>query len=243
MTIRPAAVGMGLLLPLLVLLVAGCGVEQSEPTLEARPTSTETLAASPTSTTEPTSTAEPAPASTPRSTATPESKLVATQTPVPPLGTVIGLRVINVTEDSITLQWEPPANSGLVPVEQYEVVRDPSSGAGGHHYLSDTMFIDVGLENGTDYNYRLRAVGQGGIKGAELSIKVSTLDSPTPYPTATLVPPPTNTPTPAPPPTFTPVPTPTPAPTFTPVPTLAPTRDGHASNECLAGDRNKGCND
>ena len=172
MELRPAVVLAGLLLSLVVLLVGGCGVEQPAPPPEVA--STATLVAIPTSTTEPTSTPEPTPSPTPQLTATPEPEVVATHTPAPLPGTVLNLRVINVTQDTITLQWQPPANSDVVAAEQYEVIREASSGF-GHHYVLETMLTDVGLESGTEYNYRLRAVGAGGIKGSELNIKASTL--------------------------------------------------------------------
>ena len=215
---------------LLVLLVVGCGVEQSESEPNPTPSSapTPTLEATPTSTPDPTPTTEAVPTPTPQSTETPEPTVVPTHTPVPPPSTVRNLRVINVTEDSITLQWEPPANSDLVSVEQYEVTRDVSISPDEHHFVLETTFTDVGLREGTEHKYRVRAIGAGGIKGTETSIEESTLESPTPEPTETPVPEPaaTDTPqptvTPSPSPTSPAMATPTPPAGLAPVPTATP---------------------
>ena len=135
-----------------------------------------------------------------------------------------------MTEDSITLQWKPPANSDEVSVERYEVTRDMSFLPDEHHFVSETTFTDMGLTSGTEHKYRVRAIGTGGVEGAEINIEGSTLDSATPEPTLTPEPTAVSTPaptaTPSPAPTLTPEPTAvsTPAPTATPspAPTLSP---------------------
>ena len=139
MELRPAVVLAGLLLSLVVLLVGGCGVEQPAPPPEVA--STATLVAIPTSTTEPTSTPSDPVADTTidryaRTGGGGDSHARASP------GTVLNLRVINVTQDTITLQWQPPANSDVVAAEQYEVIREASSGF-GHHYVLETMLTDV----------------------------------------------------------------------------------------------------
>ena len=169
----------------------------------------------------------PTPTDTPLPAFTAKPTPLPTHTPVPPPGVVQQLEVINVTEGSITLQWKPPANSDVVPVERYEVTRDVSFGLDEHHFVSETTFTDVGLRSGREHRYRVRAIGTGGMEGAEISIEGSTLDSATPEPTRTptLEPTraPTATPTPEPTPTQIPTATPTPEDLATPVPTRTPT--------------------
>ena len=172
------------------------------------PTATDTPVPTPTDTPLPAFTAEPTP--------------LPTHTPVPPPGVVQQLEVINVTEGSITLQWKPPANSDVVPVERYEVTRDVSFGLDEHHFVSETTFTDVGLRSGREHKYHVRAIGTGGMEGAEISIEGSTLDSATPEPTRT----PTLEPTRAPTATPTPAPTPTQIPTATPTPEQSPVAIG-----------------
>ena len=172
------------------------------------PTATDTPVPTPTDTPLPAFTAEPTP--------------LPTHTPVPPPGVVQQLEVINVTEGSITLQWKPPANSDVVPVERYEVTRDVSFGLDEHHFVSETTFTDVGLRSGREHKYHVRAIGTGGMEGAEISIEGSTLDSATPEPTRT----PTLEPTRAPTATPTPEPTPTQIPTATPTPEQSPVAIG-----------------
>ena len=164
----------------------------------------------------------PTPTDTPLPAFTAEPTPLPTHTPVPPPGVVQQLEVINVTEGSITLQWKPPANSDVVPVERYEVTRDVSFGLDEHHFVSETTFTDVGLRSGREHKYHVRAIGTGGMEGAEISIEGSTLDSATPEPTRT----PTLEPTRAPTATPTPEPTPTQIPTATPTPEQSPVAIG-----------------
>ena len=166
-------------------------------------TPTPSIEATQTTTTQPTET--PGPTSPPTSTPPPAATALPTRTPVP--GVVQNLRVTNITENLITLQWDPPANSDAVPVNRYEVTRDVPLGPDEHNFISDTTFTDVGLGEGTEYRYRVRAIGTGGIEGSEVIIEESTLTSPTPEPTVVVVPP-----------TSTPPPAATALPTRTPVP-------------------------
>ena len=134
-----------------------------------------------------------------------------------------------MTEDSITLQWKPPANSDEVSVERYEVTRDMSFLPDEHHFVPETTFTDMGLTSGTEHKYRIRAIGTGGVEGAEINIEGSTLDSATPEPTLTpeptavSTPAPTATPSPEPMPTAEPTAPPEPAATPEPMPTAEPT--------------------
>ena len=211
----------------MILWVSACGDDpqpNSTPVTLTQPVPT----VAPVATTPPTDTPSPsataAPTFTPAPTAAPAP---TTNTPIPPPGSVQNLEVVKVTEDSITLQWKPPANSNVVPVERYEVTRDISFGRDEHDFVAVTTFTDVGLRSGAKHKYRVRAIGAGGVEGVEVSIEVSTSGSPTPEPSST----PTLVPTAV--PVATPVPTPDPTPTLeptstsvsaaTPVPTPEPT--------------------
>ena len=161
-----------------------------------------------------------APTEVPLAPATPEP----TQTPVPPTATPVlhpsavqNLRAASVSEDSITLQWDPPANADVVPADRYEVTRDVSLGSDEHNFVLETTFTDMGLRSDTGYKYRVRAIGAGGTEGPEAGIEGTTLKPPTPEPTQTPEPSVTSIPS-----TQTPLSTatlpPTPAPTETPMP-------------------------
>ena len=166
-----------------------------------------TLMPEPTRTTLPESTPSQIP------TAAPTSEPTSTQTPVsdlPPPGAVRDLQAVSVTETSIMLQWKPPANSDAASVERYEVTRDISLRPDEHYFVSETAFTETGLRSGTEHKYRVKAIGEGGTEGEEVSIRVSTLDSSTPEPT--------RTPTPEPTPIQAATPTPTPEPTPTEIP-------------------------
>ena len=189
------------------------------PTSASVPNRTPTLAPILTDTPVPTLTNTPLPV------ATPETTPLPTQTPVPPPGVVLDLEVAHTTEDSITLQWKPPANSDAVTVARYEVTRDLALRPDERHFVSETKFTDTGLGGGTEQKYRVRAIGPGGVEGAEISIAGSTLDPATPEPTRTPTPEATATPTlePTPPAIATPTPTSTPTPEPTATPTPEPT--------------------
>ena len=147
-----------------------------------------TLMPEPTRTTLPESTPSQIP------TAAPTSEPTSTQTPVsdlPPPGAVRDLQAVSVTETSIMLQWKPPANSDAASVERYEVTRDISLLPDEHYFVSETAFTETGLRSGTEHKYRVKAIGEGGTEGEEVSIRVSTLDSSTPEPTRTPTPEPT----------------------------------------------------
>ena len=182
----------------------------------------------PTLTPEPTRTTLPESTPSQIPTAAPTSEPTSTQTPVsdlPPPGAVRDLQAVSVTETSIMLQWKPPANSDAASVERYEVTRDISLRPDEHYFVSETAFTETGLRSGTEHKYRVKAIGEGGTEGEEVSIRVSTLDSSTPEPTRTPTPEPTPiqaaTPTPTPEPTpiqaATPTHTPEPTPTEIPV--------------------------
>ena len=162
----------------------------------------------PTLTPEPTRTTLPESTPSQIPTAAPTSEPTSTQTPVsdlPPPGAVRDLQAVSVTETSIMLQWKPPANSDAASVERYEVTRDISLRPDEHYFVSETAFTETGLRSGTEHKYRVKAIGEGGTEGEEVSIRVSTLDSSTPEPT--------RTPTPEPTPIQAATPTPTPEPT------------------------------
>ena len=193
------------------------------PTSAPEPDRTPTSVPIPTDTPDPTpvDTSAPTPTNTPVPEGTPEPTPLPTQTPLPPPGVVVDLEIANVTENSITLQWKPPDNSNVVPIEHYEVTRDIAFRPDEHHAVAETTFIDTELESSTEHRYRVRAIGPGGIEGAEISIVGSTLDSATPAPNRTPIPEPTPTDTPQPTATRTSLPTATA--TLTPVPTSTPT--------------------
>ena len=179
----------------------------------------------PTLTPEPTRTTLPESTPSQIPTAAPTSEPTSTQTPVsdlPPPGAVRDLQAVSVTETSIMLQWKPPANSDAASVERYEVTRDISLRPDEHYFVSETAFTETGLRSGTEHKYRVKAIGEGGTEGEEVSIRVSTLDSSTPEPTRTPTPEPT--PIQAATPTHTPEPTPTQAAMPTPTPEPTPTR-------------------
>ena len=144
---------------------------------------------------------------TPQPTATP---IPATATPVAYPSAVQNLSVADVSEHSITLRWDPPANADSVPVERYEVTRDVSFVPDEKSFVLETTFTDVGLEAGTEHRYRVRAIGVGGVQGVEVEIEEVTLSPPTPE--ATPTPEPTKAPVP-----LTPTPTPSELPTSTPI--------------------------
>ena len=103
------------------------------------------------------------------------------------------------------------------------ITRDIAFRPDEHHAVAETTFIDTELESSTEHRYRVRAIGPGGIEGAEISIVGSTLDSATPAPNRTPIPEPTPTDTPQPTATRTSLPTATA--TLTPVPTSTPTSE------------------
>ena len=175
----------------------------------------------PTLTPEPTRTTLPESTPSQIPTAAPTSEPTSTQTPVsdlPPPGAVRDLQAVSVTETSIMLQWKPPANSDAASVERYEVTRDISLRPDEHYFVSETAFTETGLRSGTEHKYRVKAIGEGGTEGEEVSIRVSTLDSSTPTPTPTPEPTPIQAATPTPTPEPTPIQAATP--THTPEPTL-----------------------
>ena len=144
-----------------------------------------------------------------------------TSTPVSQPGGVRNLGVVSVSEDSITLRWDPPANADSVQIEQYEVIQDVSFGSDERQFVSETMFTDTGLKPGTEYRYRVRAIGAGGLEGPEAGIERSTTRPLTPTPTQMPEPTATGIPsTPTPMPTATELP---PTPTATPEPTVTET--------------------
>ena len=114
----------------------------------------------PTQTPEPTVTSIP-PTPTPHPTATPVPPESPATTPVVHPAAVQNLRTVNVSEDSITLQWNPPENADAVPIDRYEVTRDVSPGPDEGNFVLETTFTDVGLEAGAEHKYRVRAIGAG----------------------------------------------------------------------------------
>ena len=122
------------------------------------------------------------------------------------------------------------------------MTRDVSLGPDEHSFVLERTFTDEGLRAGTEYRYRVRAIGAGGIEGAETGIEESTLESPTPEPGRTPqptivavapTPAPTATDTPrltaTPSLTTSPSATPTPVPSATPEPTRTPMPAHHCS--------------
>ena len=164
-------------------LLVGCGTEQTR--LPGESSTNATFNGN----SEPTPSPTAVPTSTPGPTRTPAPEPTVTETPVPtPPGIVRDLELLNVTEDTITLQWKPPANSDVVSVERYEVIRDIPFGLDKHFFVSETTFIDVGLQSDIEHKYRVRAIGAEEIEGEEVSISGYTLAAPTPEPTPSINP-------------------------------------------------------
>ena len=122
---------LSIILAALLAIWMACGTDDPAPAVveppvpeptEAPPAPTAPQASTP----EPTRSPEPIATNTPAPTAT--SEPTSTPTPAPAIApsVVQNLTVRRVTEDSLTLQWEPPANGDVAPVEQYEVTRDIS---------------------------------------------------------------------------------------------------------------------
>ena len=110
-------------------------------------------------------------------TSKPSSSESPATTAVSQPGGVLNLSMANVSEDSITLLWDPPANADSVQIEQYEVLQDVSFGSDERHFVSETTFTDTGLKPGTEYRYRVRAIGADGLEGPEVGIEESTAEA------------------------------------------------------------------
>ena len=163
------------LVALVALLAIGvaCGSEETAPPVlespvmeptNSRATTTTVLtpAPEPTRTPEPDATNTPAPAA-----ATSEPTATPTLAPTIAPSVMQDLTVRRVTEDSLTFEWEPPANSDVAPVDEYEVIRDVSLLPDQQQLVSETTFTDTGLTAGTEHSYRIRAIGVDGAKGAK----------------------------------------------------------------------------
>ena len=200
----------------LALLAFACS---SDPAPEAAVTGDAPVAA----VTTPSPSIEPTRVPTPQPTETPEPTSSPTETPGPAPGAVRNLRVASVTVNSITLQWDPPTNVDVTTVDRYEVTRDVSLGPDEHNFVAETTFTDVGLREGTEHKYRVRAIGAGETEGTEVNVEATTLESPTPEPTSTLAPTPTLEPTAT---SVPDTPTPKATPTSVPTPIPEPTRVG-----------------
>ncbi len=121
-------------------------------------------------------------------------------------GVVQNLKIESTTHDSITLRWGAPANATEVSVERYEITVDIAFFTDEHHFVADTTFTDDGLERRKTRRYRVRAVSEDGVEGAELTISGTTQSGPSvaslltktpPTPGARPGPSPQDTPTPA----------------------------------------------
>ena len=97
--------------------------------------------------------------------------------PDPP-GSVLALRMVNATEDSISLAWDPPANADAVTVDRYEVIREVPRLPDKSFSVAEAAFTDTGLDPETEYRYRVRAVSIDGVEGAEVDLVASTAVAP-----------------------------------------------------------------
>lgn len=90
-------------------------------------------------------------------------KIVVLDRPGPPIGPVI---VSDVTEDSVTLQWDPPAYDGGSQVTNYIVLKRETSTAAWSE-VSSTVARNVTkvmkLTKGEEYQFRIKAENRFGI--------------------------------------------------------------------------------
>ena len=77
---------------------------------------------------------------------------------------------VDVDNDHITVQWEPPESDGGAPIEEYVVERREKSEKDWHvvgrtpHTEEDSkhQFVDDRVVEGKEYYYRVRAVNKAG---------------------------------------------------------------------------------
>ena len=78
------------------------------------------------------------------------------------------------TQNSITLTWEPPANADAVPIDRYRVSQLIALRPDEVFFVSELEFTDKGLTPGSEYRYRVHAIGVNGEAGAEIDLVAST---------------------------------------------------------------------
>lgn len=90
-------------------------------------------------------------------------KIVVLDRPGPPVGPVV---ISDVTEDSVTLQWEPPRYDGGSQVTNYIVLKRETSTAAWSE-VSSTVARNVTkvmkLTKGEEYQFRIKAENRFGI--------------------------------------------------------------------------------
>ncbi len=207
-----------------------------EPTATNTPTPEPTATATNTPTPEPTATNTPTPEPTATHTPTPEPPTpTPTHTPTPIPKPAAPTRLSATAGNAqITLAWTNPNDATITG---YQIRQRKGSAAWtawtdiDPSDASTVMYVVTGLDNGSRYRFRIRAVNPGGESDQSRAVSATPNPPPTPTPTPTHTPTPeptaTHTPTPLPTDTPTPTPTPThtptPAPTDTPTPTHTPT--------------------
>ena len=72
----------------------------------------------------------------------------------------------NITHDSVELTWLPPESDGGSPIKNYEIEYKPTNRStwvkGGNVDGDVTAFTVTGLQDGTEYDFRVTAVNAEG---------------------------------------------------------------------------------
>ncbi|MDE2936012.1 MAG: fibronectin type III domain-containing protein, partial [Chloroflexota bacterium] len=90
-------------------------------------------------------------------------------------GSVLDLRLVNATKDSISLAWDPPVNADAASVDRYEVVREVPRLPDQSYSVAEAAFTDTRLEADSQYQYRVRAISVDGVEGPAVDLAASTL--------------------------------------------------------------------
>ena len=95
---------------------------------------------------------------------------------------VTGLTVSNPSVDSLDLSWSTPSANGFA-IEGYKIERESPIGGGWSTIVADTgntntTYVDEGLSAGTQYNYRISAINEGGIGSPSDPVSDITLTTP-----------------------------------------------------------------
>ncbi|XP_034735487.1 immunoglobulin superfamily member 22-like isoform X2 [Etheostoma cragini] len=99
-----------------------------------------------------------------------ETEEVRAGEPVEPPGTASQPQVSNITKDTMTVSWTPPAQDGGAPVLGY-VLERRKKGSNmwlqvNNEMLTDTKFLVEGLVDGVEYEFRVTSVNRAGAGGA-----------------------------------------------------------------------------
>ncbi|XP_059191658.1 immunoglobulin superfamily member 22-like [Centropristis striata] len=95
-----------------------------------------------------------------------ETEEVRAGEPVEPPGTASQPQVSNITKNSMTVSWTPPAHDGGAPVLGYNVERRKKGSnmwlQVNKEMLTDTKFMAEGLVDGVEYEFRVVSVNRAG---------------------------------------------------------------------------------